>query len=107
MMPYVDRDAAGNIIGLFECSQRDDHEFLVDAELYVAPPTTEELVAQKLATRGLAPETEWQLYAGIAGTLALGALQGKSQATLYAENTGFRNAMNLYTDILFIRSAEA
>jgi hypothetical protein len=103
-MPYIDRDESGNIISRYECAQREGHEFVESAELWIPPLTIEERVAARLAERGLTLETEWQLYGSIAGTLALGALQGKNQATLYTENTGFRNAMNMYTDILFIRS---
>lgn len=69
-------------------------------------PTTEQIVAAKLSERGLTLETEWQLYAGIAGMLALGALQGKSQEQLYSENTGFRNALDMANAIVIIRGEE-
>lgn len=66
--------------------------------------TIEERVAAKLAERGLPLDGEWQLYSGIAGMLALGALQGKTPEQLYATNTGYRNAMDLHAAITAIRS---
>lgn len=38
-MPYIDRDEAGHVIGLYESAQRDGQEFAEVAELWVAPPT--------------------------------------------------------------------
>lgn len=63
-------------------------------------------VADLLAKRGLPPDGEWQLYSGIAGMLALGALQGKTPEQLYATNTGYRNAMDLHAAITAARSEE-
>lgn len=36
-MPYIDRDAAGNITGIYEAAQRSGQEFAQSATLYVAP----------------------------------------------------------------------
>lgn len=37
-MPYVDRDQAGNIIGIYANAQREGHEFVETAECWIAPP---------------------------------------------------------------------
>jgi hypothetical protein len=36
-MPYIDRDQAGNIVGIYANAQRPDHEWVETAELWVAP----------------------------------------------------------------------
>lgn len=44
-MPYVDRNQAGNIIGVYANAQREGHEFVETAELWSPVPTHGELVA--------------------------------------------------------------
>jgi len=69
----------------------------------VAPPLSkDDRRAAVLAPLGLTLDTKWQLYSGMAGMLALGALEGKNQAQMYTENTGFRNAFNAHTALTAI-----
>jgi hypothetical protein len=42
-MSYVDRDQAGNIVGIYANPQRDNHEFVEGATLWVPVPTVPEL----------------------------------------------------------------
>lgn len=37
-MPYIDRNPAGQITGIYACQQREGQEFVESAELYVPPP---------------------------------------------------------------------
>ena len=37
-MPYIDRNQAGNIVGVFAVKQYDGQEFVEGAELYAPPP---------------------------------------------------------------------
>lgn len=64
------------------------------------PPLTPQEAAQaeinsRLAEVGLTQE--WQLLSAMAGMIALGASQGKTEPQTYTENTGYRNAKNLFT----------
>jgi hypothetical protein len=48
-MPYIDRDQAGNIVGIYANAQRPDHEWAESAELWVPQPTQAQLIAATLA----------------------------------------------------------
>ena len=37
-MPYIDKNEAENIVGIYACAQRDGQEFVEVAELYAPPP---------------------------------------------------------------------
>ena len=45
-MPYIDRDQAGNIVSFYANPQREGHEWVETAELWVAPPSPQEQIDQ-------------------------------------------------------------
>jgi len=70
----------------------------------VAPATKEQRIAALLSVRGLNLDSEWQLYAAIAGMQAAGAVSGKTEAQLYASNPGYKNAKDLFLAVAAIRA---
>ena len=58
--------------------------------------TKNQRIADLLAVRGLTHDSEWQLYAAIAGMQAAASTQGKTEAQLYASNPGYKNAKDLF-----------
>ncbi|MBI2725392.1 MAG: hypothetical protein HYX42_03995 [Polaromonas sp.] len=67
-------------------------------------PTKDTRIAALLAVRGLTLESEWQLYAAIAGMQAAGAVSGKTEAQIYASNPGYKNAKDLFLAVAAIRA---
>lgn len=67
-------------------------------------PTQDQRVALLLAARGLTLDSEWQLYAAIAGMQAAGAVSGKTEAQIYASNPGYKNAKDLFLAVAAIRA---
>lgn len=61
-----------------------------------AAPSKDQRIAALLAVRGLTLDSEWQLYAAIAGMQAAASTQGKTEAQLYASNPGYKNAKDLF-----------
>lgn len=49
-MPYIDRDSAGNIIGIYAVQQQPGQEFVQSATLYVAPAPDPNGFAQAVKT---------------------------------------------------------
>lgn len=48
-MPFIDRDQAGNIVGIYANAQREGHEWVETAELWVPQPTQAQLIAATLS----------------------------------------------------------
>lgn len=109
-MPYVQRNA-GKVCGIYANAQPGyAEEFLPDdsAEVleYLNPTLgKEQQIAKILAVRGLTLDSEWQLYAAIAGMQAAASTQGKTEAQLYASNPGYKNAKDLFLAVAAIRAA--
>lgn len=47
-MPYIDRNADGNIVCIYANPQRENHEWVDTAELWVPQPTHADMVAETL-----------------------------------------------------------
>ncbi len=93
-MPYIDRDELGRITGIYERPQREGQEYVEQATLWIDPK--EAAIAEKqqrLAALGLSQD--WQVFSAMAGMVALGAAQGKTEVQTYAGNPGYRKAKDL------------
>lgn len=83
---------------------------LVDGALVADPASVpvlskDQQIAKLLAVRGLTLDSEWQLYAAIAGMQAAASTQGKTEAQLYASNPGYKNAKDLFLAVAAIRAS--
>jgi len=54
-MPYVDRNNAGNVVGVYAVAQRDGHEFAESAELWIEPKTAVRAQISQLEQQQLMP----------------------------------------------------
>lgn len=115
--------ATGEQISIQQKAYRDDDGVIRILDADVVTPwtelTAEEFAAHKaalavltkdqrisalLTVRGLNLDSEWQLYAAIAGMQAAASTQGKTEAQLYASNPGYKNAKDLFLAVAAIRA---
>jgi hypothetical protein len=61
------------------------------------PPTTQQKINSKLQKVGLSQT--WQLESAMSSVLALGIIQGNTEAQMYALNPGYRDAKDLLAEI--------
>ncbi len=55
-MPYVDRDGESRIICLYECPQREGHEFQETAELWVDPKAAARALIDRMERERMLPK---------------------------------------------------
>lgn len=98
-MPYIDRNEAGHITGIYACQQHEGQEFVELAELYVPPPTKAQRIAQILATQGEGKDrTTLQLaiqLAELTATVqapAYGMTPAQAIAYAYSKNATYRRS---------------
>lgn len=105
-MPYIDRNQDGNIIGIYANAQRDNHEWVESAELWVAPPSTQEQIDQiETATKMNRASREGWLF-----TIERFAMQDYNadlptvQAGLYAGNPAYKRIKDIDNQIVALRA---
>lgn len=104
-MPYVDRDQAGNIIGIYANPQRENHEWVEEAALYVPqPPLQERIDAFVRQKSGGRIDNEVQLEASAASILALHLVLGGTEEQLVVENSAYRQAKQLRAAVAAMRA---
>jgi hypothetical protein len=97
-MPYIDRDQAGNIVGIFANPQREGHEFVETAELWIPPPPI------PVKIENIERSVSTTLQRGFREVLLTmmereAAAMGITPAQLYATNVGYRRAKDIDNQI--------
>lgn len=106
-MPYIDRNVDGNIVGIYANPQRDNHEFVETAELWVTPPTPQQQIDQiETATKMnravregmlLLIEREAMREFGVSDLAVV-------QAGLYAGNPAYKRIKDIDNQIIALRA---
>lgn len=101
-MPYITRDEAGHIVGLFECAQEDDQEFLEAAELWTPPASPLEKI-RALEAENADDQARATRQAFIALALKEGQALGYDHNQLMQLNAGYRRMYELEQQIAALR----
>lgn len=104
-MPYVDRNQAGNIVGVYANPQREDHEFVETAELWTAQPSKVERIAEKLQAAGFASKGFLYYFidnAKAVVSLKLGVTDQQAHELGYSSNPMYKQMVDLADEIAAI-----
>lgn len=97
-MPYIDRDNAGNVVGVYAVAQSEGQEFAEYAELWKDPKEAlRSQIGTILSSRGLTQK--WQVESAAASVLALALAEGLTEAQAYAQRPGYKEAKDLLVQI--------
>lgn len=106
-MPYIDRDQAGNIVGIYANPQREGQEFAASAELLTPPLSKAQRIAAKLQAGNF--PTKGHLYYFIenmrtVAALDLGITKEQAHDAGMAGNPMYLQMVVLYNQILEIEA---
>ena len=109
-MPYITKDSAGNVTGIFACEQYEGQEFVEVAVLYDAPPTPlQEIRALEQAHDDDQRKLNRQAAIDTALTIVCRTPQaaGKTRAEVhdiwYATNRGYKAMVDLEAAVVELR----
>lgn len=106
-MPYIDRDEAGHIVGVYASPQREGQEWTDAAELWIPPPSKLERMTARAQQVGYA--SAGHLISAIESARFIGAAKAgctEEQAHLLGlqGNVMYRDAWSAWQDILQIEA---
>jgi hypothetical protein len=105
-MPFVDRDQAGNIVGIYANAQRPDHEWVESATLWVPSKPLQQRIDELVHTQTQGQiQNELMLEGLMAGLLGGAIATGLTEPQLESRNSAYRNGKLLRAAIAAMRAA--